>query len=422
MSNLPEESGPRDAFAPIVVDAEGNAYTDLTREKESVIKSERLDPIHPVVQIDLESIITEDYGSAIAIAIQDFGLPPRIIRIGGDFTTMSDITGTRREDDHYTGAPRTLFLAAHSPDEKGTYRFDEKGLPEKETSRIELSRGESMIWAHNGDPSEERTGYIRENFWELTALSPKDYFGSPDFSDIIGLPGGFTALIGITYESNVLSIYSLDGAHADVLCQQVRSLSDDIKHYAGEEGVIDEIDPADVIAMLRVGDDSTGELLTRILSERTEAMMAVGGLRTQIIDAKIGNDNLETLLAVNKKMLRKARQEAADLAREVQRLQREGQTSGQTRQNRDSIFDFLGGRQTTEADPHGHCATIGIDSAFIFSLPSDAAKKVVNGVRKGLAAGFHSDTHDIDDEAMKRVNAAVDSILERLDQGYWGRR
>ncbi len=428
MSEPPERMTTRQEIEPIVVDAEGNAYTDLTREKESVIRSERLDSAHPVVHINLETLITEHGGSAVAIVVQDFGLPPRVISIDGDFTDMRDVAGVSREDEHYMSAPKTLSLTSPSTENGRTYIFDYgDGYPTDDPGSVKLSRGESMFWAHEGTPSDERTGYI-ENYspYELVGLPPRDYYGKPDFSDLdeyrMSLTNGFTPLIGISYAHNILSVYSLDDAHAEVLYQQVRSLADESVDYAAPATLEDEIDFSELIAGLAAGDESAQKTLETIMTDRAEALIAVNGLKSQLSDAITGIDNLETLVAVTKKRLREARQEAAKLAHEVQRLEREGRSARREPTGQDRIFDFLGGRQATEADPHGYCSTIGLNPEFLFAQPPELAERLVKSMQRGFARGLHSDISGGSDEPMKIINVAVDAILDRLKQGYWGRR
>jgi hypothetical protein len=412
------------AIEPIVVDPDGNAYTDLTREKESVIRSERLDSAHPVVHVNLETIITEHGGSAVVIVVQDFGLPPRLINIYGDFNTMHDVAGISREDEHYASAPKTLSMSAPSKENGRTYSFDYDGRPSDEASSVELSRGEAMLWAHEGTPSDERTGYIEyQSFYELIGLRPRDYYGKPDFKgEHPGLSSGYTPLIGINYANNVLSIYSLDDAHAEVLYQQVKSLSDEVGDYADPEGMSDDFNLPDVITRLSAGDAEAQELIEQIMAERAEALLATRGLKTQLLQARTGIDNMETVVAVTKKRLREARREAAELARDVERLKRQASTSEGTAETEGNIFDFISGRKMTESDPHGYCSTIGLIPEFLFAQKPEIAKRLVQSVQRGLARGLHSDVSGGSDEPMKLINAAADAIFARLEQGYWGRR
>lgn len=424
MSNLPEQRLSTSEFAPITIDAKGNAYTDFTREKESIIRSERLDAQHPVVKINLETIVTQEGGCGVSIVVQDFGLPARTINVSGEFVSMSEVRGVARSEEHYAGAPKHLGISAISPDRDKTYFLDDKGLP-ADWQEVGLSRGEAMLFAHDGSPSDERTGYIASGFWELITLLPRDYYGSKDFSDVGSAVGrGYVPFIGISYEGSVLSIHSLDDVHAEVQYQQVRSLADE--SVATPEVLSEEIDADQLIADLIAGNDDAKATFKDLLDKRRETLDSIDSLQTELTEARQGNDSLETVLAGVKRKLSEARSEAARLDGEVRRLRQHTQSTSKTGGQTESDFlrDLLGGRHSTEKDPHGFCARVGIDPAFLFSLNPEAAGRVIKGIHRGLAMQFHSDRQEgeADDEPMKAVNVAVDSILDRIQQGYWGRR
>ncbi|MFI5271023.1 MAG: hypothetical protein ACHQT9_03200 [Candidatus Saccharimonadales bacterium] len=405
----------------IVVNSDGEAYTDLTRQKESVIRSERLDTAHPVVEINLETIVTEQSGIGISIIVQDFGLPPRMINIKGDFTDTSDIQGMERSKEHYQGAPKKLQLQAHRPGDDKTFAYDDRGLPAQEGGYVTLTRGNSMIWAHDGDPSDQRTGYIHNAYWGLVA--ERHEYGTLDFNEEQRAGRGDIPFIGMTYDGNILSIYSLDDVHAEVQYQQVRSLEDELSPAKETSDLLEEVDIEGLVSGLVAGDTTSRELLAKILDDRKKASIAANGLASQLEEALLGNDRLETLLAINKRKLGSSRHEVARLTGEVRRLKqgiKEPQEAGQT----DNIFDILGAKHATEADPYGHCSVVGLDPSFLFALSPDIAVRVVKGVHRGLAMGFHSDRNEDaeSEEAMKAVNNAVDEILGRIERGYWGKR
>lgn len=401
----------------IAVNSQGEAFTDLTRAKETVIKSERLDSLNPVVKIDLEKIITEQRGAGVSIVVQDFGLPPRVINVRGEFTDVSDVEGMKREDEHYRNAPKHLTLEVISPETNGTYCFDEKGLPSNDGTEVVLSRGQAMLWAHDGAPSDVRTGYIEGSMWELVAQDT--YYGKPDFSDLDETGGhlrpGFVPLVGMSYEGNILSVYSLDDVHAEVKFQQVRSLDEEI---ADTEAA--EFEGVDIKELLLGFVKS--ETITTIIEERASLLDRLQEANAQLAEALLAQDNMETLLAVNKGKLRDARHEIASLLGKVRKLESESNTKAT--QGSSSIHDILGGKQATEADPHGYCSQLGLSPEFLFGLDAQTAAKVVKGVHKGLVTGFHPDLNKDPNasEAMKTINNAVDGVLERIEQGHWGRR
>lgn len=419
LPDRPRPQGPE--TTAIIVDGAGDAYVDFTRQKESVIRSERLDALHPLVEIDLETIVPEQGGSGISIVIQDFGLPPRMINIKGDFTDTSDIRGMERSEKHYRGAPKKLLLEAPRPEDKKTFSYDDRGLPSEEYDSVSLLRGTSMIWGHDGRPSDERTGYINNSFWGLIAETRR--YGTIDFSEEQHVGRGDVPFIGMTYEGSTLSIYSLDDVHAEVQYQRIRSLEDEIPSSEAGSSLLEAVDIEGLVQGIISGDTTAREALSKIIDDRQRAMVALTGLSARLEEALLVGDRLETLLAANKRKLVDARHEVARLTGEVHRLERIASGSGIPQQEQ-SIFDILGGKHATEADPHGHCSAIGIDPSFLFSLSPDVAVRVVKGVHKGLAMGFHSD-RNIDPEAedaMKTVNNAVDEILDRIERGYWGRR
>lgn len=415
------------ASGAIAVNSSGEAFTELTRTKEAIIVSEHLDSAHPVVKVDLEKIITERGGDGVSIVIQDFGLPPRVITVRGDFINIKDVAGMERTKEHYRSVPKQLEFEVISPETNGTYHFDERGLPTKDYGTpVVLSRGETMLWAHDGEPSDQRTGYIGGSMWELVAQLPHDYWGEPDFSDALeidgGLRRGFVPLIGLHYEGNTLSVYSLDDVHAEVQYQQVRSLADEIPKEDKELSQLSEVDIETIVKDLVAGDAVAREALIRVVSERMDLADQLKITKEQLADSLRGNDNLETLLAVNKGKLRDARQEAARLADRVRKLETEPRNSKSS--DAESLFDILGGKQATEADPHGYCSQLGLSPGFLLNLDSETAKKVVRGVHKGLVTGFHPDKNrgTEAEEIMKGINNAVDGVLARLEQGYWNRR
>jgi hypothetical protein len=185
-----------------------------------------------------------------------------------------------------------------------------------------------------------------------------------------------------------------------------------------------EIDLTDLLTGLVEDSDEARTKLEAILQERKEMGHTIADLEERVTDAVQANDSLETVLAGVKRRLREARHDAASLQQQVNRLQRQAQ-SGSTQSNPhdDFIRRLLGEQLGTDGDPHGHCAAIGLDPAFLFELNPDAAVRMVKGAQRALAMEFHSDRHggDADDEPLKRVNIAVDSVLNRIEQGYWGR-
>lgn len=409
MSNLPEQAKQQ----AIVVDPEGDAYVEYTRQKESLIVSERLDDQNPILHVDLEKILTEEGGAAIAVVVEDFGLPPRLIEISGDFTSMRDVSNLTRNDQHYRSAPECLNLRAPAPDshDNQTYVFDSKLHAYPEYGGVELSRGESMLFAHEGEPSDQRVGYIGDDWYGLTVLRPRDYYGEADFSDIntIGLRGSIP-LIGVTYEGHTLSLYSLDNVHAQVLYQQVRSLEDTMTYASEAEGVLDT---DELLARLKGADEAVYEELSVLMTRGNEAEISVRALTDQLDQARQAVDSLETLLVVNKSKLRDARYEAAELQREVERLKRAEKPLSQTgkKQGADS--------QPGNNDPYGLCTILGLNADFLFELAPQNAIKIVKGVHRGLVMQFHSDVKGGDDEGMKKINNAVDTLISRLEQGYW---
>jgi hypothetical protein len=411
------------SLEPISVGPNGDAYTEFTREKESIIRNERLDSQHPVVRIDLETIITQESGCGISIVVQDFGLPARAIDISGEFVSMSDVRGVARDAGHYSGAPKHLNLTANTPNRNKTFSLDDKDLP-VDYEPVVISIGEAMLFVHDGSPSDERAGYIAGGFWDLIAQLPKDYYGAKDFSDVGTEVGrGYIPFIGISYEGSVLSIHSLDDVHAEVLYQQVRSLAYEAPTAPGI--IIDEIDTDKLIAGLIAGSDGAKNAFKELLSKQRETRATIESLQAELLEAHNGSDSLETVLAGVKRKLSDARSEAARLNGEVKRLRQAAQSPPKSgdQSNSDFFSDLLGGRHTTQKDPHGHCASLGMDPEFLFSLNPEAAGKVIKGIHRGLAIQFHSDKRGgkTDDEPMKAVNMAVDSILSRLNSGYWGR-
>lgn len=432
--SLPERRGgaePVTQVSPdtdaIIVNPDGEAFTDFTRNREVVVRSEALNALNPVVKIDLGKVVTTQNGPGVAIVIQDFGLPPRIITINGGFPDIRDIQSRRQSEAQHPDSSEYLDFDVISPEMNGTYHFDDKMLPAKDDGlEVIMGRGETMLWAHDGVPSDERTGYIGGSTWELIALLPEDYWGQPDFSDISetdgGLRRGYVPLIGMSYEGNVLSIHSLDDTHAEVQYQQLRSLADDLPVERGKDAQLADVDPDAIIRGIVAGDTQATEAVTRIVRERKELADQVEATSGKLAEAARAVDSLETSLAVNKGKLGDARREVAHLAGEVAKLKRESRTAETT--SKGSIFDILNGRQATEQDPHGYCAQLGLSPDFLFALDSESAAKVVRGVYRGLANAFHPDGKGSADteDTLKAIGNVVDSVLQRLEQGYWGRK
>ena len=435
-SPIPHEHIPSEISERLIaIDSNGNASTELTRKKESVIRREQLNRDNPVVVIDLETILAQDDGEAISIVVQDFGLPPRVININGDFIRHNDVQNLTRDQEHYTQAPKTLTLTAPSIEQDNsigrTYVFDDRTLPTHAYEPLTLQRRNSgsdsygrgsMLWAHDGAPSDERNGYI-EGFYGLVALSEGDYYYSGTFEGELPELRGMTPYIGITYEGKSLYIYSLDDTHADVLYQQVRSLEDEMPHQGLPEQTGSGFDLTRLLSQLEGADDVVIQAIETLSTEHSEAIIALAAVQKQLHESARSNDALETYLATNKTKLSEARREVADLSRQVEILSRQGPRSSQTQDTRDqTINDLLGSKRATEADPHGHLASIGVTPDFLLNLDPVTAKKMLTGVHRALAQRYHSDGGDeSDDEKMKRINTAVDSIHERIEKGYWGR-
>lgn len=335
----------------IVVDPLGNAETEDSRVPQPIIHREQLSPQRLETRVDLNKVGGSSGEHVVYIVLQDFGLPFRTITIERDFIT--DRAGG--EDSVESDG---VIVACES---RGWNSRTETHIVDNDTEEgnIVLKPGQHVFFAHDWYSSDFRTGFIMN---DAQILAFKDKWKDPE--EIKKWASGYTPIIKITYEGNVLIFTVYDDTTADVIYEKMVSQAD---------SVIAGADTAD----------------------RT---------REQV---------LEVALARSKKLLIEVQGKLQDALFENERLKREGA--------RAQAFEFQPER-TTSDDPYGYCNVLGINPGILFEMPPQDAERVVIGLRRIYSTIFHPDvSKQVDPEAMARINDATDKILTRIKTGSWER-
>lgn len=377
------------------VDRLGNVETPESRTPQIVIHREQLSPQQRAVRIDFDKVAVSSDQAAVYVVLMDFGLPFR--------TVTTHIYITPEESNKLVVTCPSLGW------NETTIRIDGRSFDER---GVELEEGQRVVFAHDGQPTDYRTGFIQNDAYVVAFT---DDWRKPGEE---GHYGHYTPIVELTYVNRGLTITTYDEAHAEVIFEKIVSQAD--------------VTPTTPPALEMLGEDAyleVTESLQRVLPPdqfKTVTGLVTGlqslgrenkSLREQVEGGRIHEQALEVALTRNKNLLNETQGRLQAALHENEQLRRKASGT-----SKEGFTTFRAEASGAGVDPLGYCGVLGVNPERLFGMHPDEAQKVVSALRNVYSRLYHPDINrNIDPQIMKDINNAADRVITRIKTGHWGR-
>ena len=386
-----------------IVDKLGNVETPESRTPQIVIHREQLNPQKRAMRIDLDKVAGSSGKSAVYVVLLDFGLPFRTITVNQMFVGA---------DEEGIDVNKLLVTCpSYGWNERTARYIDRRNFDE---GGVELGEGQQVVFAHDGQATDYRTGFI-QNDAHVVAFT--DDWRKPGEK---GHFGDYTPIVGVAYEERNLTITTYDDANAEVIFEKMVSQADTAPttHQPTSEALGEAVYREVIESLQNVLSPDQMKIVTKFVAGVQSFGAENESLRIRVEQGQMHEQALEVALSRNKKLLIDTQGRLQAVLYENEQLKK--QAEGSAKANTSSKF-----RPETRgsgADPLGYCAVLGINSERLFGMHPDEAQKIVGALRNVYSKLYHPDINsEVDPQVMKDINNAADRVITRIKTGYWGR-
>jgi len=376
------------------VGPDGEATGEIDHLKQIGLEFVHLSSSEPEAEIDVRKIAGEE----LQVLLLDFGIPPRIVTISGDFRSERE-AGSEEYNETEDSSPNTLTVKAPTTDgSNDTYNLTYGRYLDRD---VDLRRGGWLAIGHDGDSSDTRNGFLG-NFDGLAVYElsePEEEFPYR----------GYELLLSVGYNSHNLTLRTSGQANALVIYSRSIGFAD--RHA---QAVTDPEELAQLLERLSLEEPQQvlRELFSNFVTLSEERESAVTSMET-----------MEALLAHNKDLLRTERHKVWGLERKLRDAERSGSAKG-TQTDDDWLSNMLGGnrQRTGRGSPslQEACETLGIDSKILRSNNPTLIANMAKMARRAWAKTIHTDvtgeSGGEQEQVLKAMNAAADVIEDAFNE------